>query len=417
MIAVTTLMLALALQPSGPPAVERVVAIRVHGNHTTPDDEVLRLAGVGLEEVVTPTLVSDVTTRLERSGRFRGVDVRKRYASLADLSAVMLVIVVEERAGIAIDVPQPGPMRALRAKTMWLPVLRSEDGYGLIYGARVSFVDLLGPKTRISTPLTWGGERRASVDVERRFERGPLTRVLGSAGTWRREHPSLDQGDRRTGASLRVEKAFASWFQLAGVARAEDINFGDEDFGEQDDRMTVIGGEAVLDTRHDPAFPRNAIYASAGVERLRFDAAADTTRWTLDGRGYVGLFRQLVLALRAFHIGAAEPLPVYEQPLLGGEGTVRGFRVGHRHGDRLLAGSAELRIPLSTPRRLTRLGVAVFVDTGTVYDARQTLDTAEWDTGVGAGVFIQAPLVGLRVDVARGLGASTRVHFSLGTTF
>jgi outer membrane protein assembly factor BamA len=411
MIAAATLVLALLFPPSGP-AAERVVAIRVHGNHTTPDAEVLRLAGIELGQAMTATLADEVSTRLERSGRFRAVDVRTRYASLTDLSSVLLVIVVEERAGIAVDVPNPGPMRTLRATTMWLPVLRSEDGYGFIYGARVSFVDLLGPKTRLSTPLTWGGERRASVEVERRFERGPLTRVLASAGTWRREHPALDLGDRRAGASLRGEKAFTSWFQVAGATRVEDIRFGGVD-----DRLTVVGGDAVVDTRRDPAFPRNAVYAAAGVERLRFDAGGDTTRWTLDGRGYVGLFRQMVLAARASHVRASQPLPVYEQPLLGGDGTVRGFRVGHRYGDRLLAGSAEIRIPLSTPRRLTRLGVAVFVDTGTVYSVRQPLDTAEWDTGVGAGVFIQAPLVGLRVDVARGLGASTRVHFSLGTTF
>jgi outer membrane translocation and assembly module TamA len=63
------------------------------------------------------------------------------------------------------------------------------------------------------------------------------------------------------------------------------------------------------------------------------------------------------------------------------------------------------------------LGVAIFADTGTVYGSHEPIDSAEWDTGVGAGVFIQAPLVGLRVDVARGLGSGTRVHFSLGTTF
>jgi outer membrane protein assembly factor BamA len=406
------LALALALQPPAAAAPERLVAVRVHGNHTTPDAEVLKLAGLELDQLVTPTLVRDVEARLDASGRFRSVEVRKRFASIADPTAILIVIVIEERAGIAVDVPSPGPMRALRSKTMWLPILRSEDGYGFIYGARVTFVDLLGPKTRISTPLTWGGERRASVDIERRFGRGPVSRVLFSGGIAQREHPTLEVADRRTGASLRVEKAFSSWFQVAGQARAEDV-----DFGGTDDQLVRFGAETVLDTRRDPAFPRNAVYAAVGVERLRFDAAPDTTRWTLDGRGYVGLYRQMVLALRARHVRPTGPLPVYEQPLLGGEGSVRGFEVGYRYGDRLLAGSAEIRIPFSTPRRLTRLGVAIFADTGTVYGSHEPIDSAEWDTGVGAGVFIQAPLVGLRVDVARGLGSGTRVHFSLGTTF
>ena len=406
------LALVLSLQPAAPAGIEHLAAIRVHGNHTTPDAEVLSLAGLTPGQPVPPTLVDDVQARLDASGRFRSVEVRKRFASIADPSAVLIVILVEEHAGIAVDIPTPGPMRKLRAKTMWLPILRSEDGYGFIFGARVAFVDVLGPKTRISVPLTWGGERRAAVEVERRFERGPVTRVLASGGIAQREHPAVEVADRRTGAALRVEKAFTSWFQVAGQTRFDDIRFG-----EADDRLVRVGAEAVLDTRRDPAFPRNAVYAAVGVERLRFDAADDATQLSLDGRGYVGIFRQMVLALRARHVRPDRPLPVYEQSLLGGEGSVRGFGVGYRYGDRLLAGSAELRIPFSTPRRLTRLGLAVFADTGTVYGAHEPLDDAVWDTGVGAGVFVQAPLIGVRVDVARGLGSGTRVHFSLGTAF
>jgi outer membrane protein assembly factor BamA len=411
-IVVATLVFGLAQpQPPGVPA-ERIADVRVHGNHTTPDAEVLRLAGVEPGAPFLADTLATIQKSLDASGRFRHVDVRKRYASLSDTSAILIVIVVEERAGIAIDVPDPGPMRSLRAHTMWMPILRSDDGYGLTYGARMSVVDVLGRRTRLSLPMTWGGERRAAVEIERRFERGPLTRVIGAAGINRREHPALDIGDRRTGWSLRAERAVTSWLQVAGSGGFSDIRFGDVD-----DRLTTVGGDVVLDTRRDPAFPRNAVYAAVGLQRLRFRQSADTTRLTADARGYVGLFGQTVLALRAQHVRAADPLPVFEQALLGGDATLRGFRLGYRSGDRLLAGSAELRIPLSTPRRLTRLGVAIFADTGTVHGAREPLDAADWDTGVGAGVFLQAPLLGLRLDVARGLGSATRVHFSLGTTF
>ncbi len=117
--------------------------------------------------------------------------------------------------------------------------------------------------------------------------------------------------------------------------------------------MKSFGGDVVVDTRRDPAFPRNAVYAAVGVQRLWFDSSPDTVRLTADGRGFVGLFGQTVLALRAQHVRAADPLPVFEQVLLGGDATLRGFELGYRSGDRLLAGSAEIRIPLSTPRRLT----------------------------------------------------------------
>ena len=70
---------------------------------------------------------------------------------------------------------------------MWLPMLRYEDGYGFTYGARVSFVDVLGPRSRLSAPLSWGGERRATAEFERTFDRGPISRILMTGGVWRRE--------------------------------------------------------------------------------------------------------------------------------------------------------------------------------------------------------------------------------------
>ena len=393
-------------------AAEHIVEVRVHGNHTTPDAEVLRIAGLTPGDPLGSGTIADVEARLLESGRFRNVEVRKRYASLTDMSAVLIVIVVEEVAGIGIDVPEPGPMRKLRANTMWLPILSREDGYGFTYGARVSFVDLLGRRTRVSAPLTWGGERRAALEIERRFERGPFGRLFGAASISQREHPALGVDDRRTGVSVRAEHSVGSWLTISGLGGVSKVRFG-----ALDDRRAQIGVEAVVDTRRDPAFPRNAVYLAAGFDRIAFRESRDTIRMTMDARGFVGLFGQTVLAVRAFHVRAADPLPPYEQSLLGGAATVRGFPLGFRMGDRLAAGSAELRVPLSSPRHLSRLGVAVFADTGAVYTASSALSDATWDTGVGAGVFLQAPLVSLRLDVARGLGSGTRAHFTLGVTF
>ena len=164
----------------------------------------------------------------------------------------------------------------------------------------------------------------------------------------------------------------------------------------------------MLDTRRDPAFPRNAVYAAVGVERLWFDTSADTTRVTADARGFLGLFGQTVLAVRAQHVRAADPLPVYEQALLGGDATLRGFKLGYRSGDRLLAGSAEIRVPLSTPRRFTRHGPGGLRRHRDGLRCPRSAGRRQWDTGVGAGVFLQGPLLGLRVDVARGLDSGTQ---------
>ena len=393
-------------------AAERITGIRVRGNHTTPDADVIALAGAHVGDTFTDETLSTVRQRLDTSGRFRSVDVLKRYESLSDPSAILLVIAVEELAGISIDTPVPGPLRRLRANSMWLPVLRYEDGYGFTYGARMSFVDVIGPRSRVSVPLTWGGERRATAEVERAFERGPLTRIQAAGGVWRRENPSFDIGDRREGVRLLAERALTPWFRVGGTGSLQSV-----DFGGTSDALRTAGIEATLDTRGDPAFPRNAVYASLGWDRLWFDHATDTNRLSADVRGFLGLFGSSVLAVRVQQIRGAGTLPAFEQPLLGGASSLRGFPLGFRRGDRLAAGTIEVRMPISSPRNIGRAGIAVFADAGAAYDAHTTLDHAKFDTGLGAGWFLQLPVVSFRIDVAHGLGASTRAHVTLGVTF
>jgi hypothetical protein len=396
--------------PTAPEA--SLVGVIVHGNHTTPDAEILRLAGLTIGQACPEGLAGEVADRLRASGRFRSVEVRRRSASIADPETVVLVILVEEQVGVSIDVPEPGPMRRLRASTMWMPVLDYEDGYGFTYGVRISLVDLAGRRSRVSAPLTWGGDRRAALEVERTFARGILTHLQARAGVSRREHPAFELGDRRLLVEVRAERALASWARIGAGARRADVHFGDEH-----DRLAAVEADLAVDTRRDPAFPRNAVQAVVELQRLWFERHRDTVRLRTDVRGYVGLVGSSVLALRGVHDRTADPLPPFEQPLLGGAASLRGFRAGHRVGDRLAAASAEVRLPLSSPLQAARAGLAVFADTGAVYPAGSPLGRARFDTGIGAGFFVSAPLVALRVDVARGLGGATRGHVTLGVRF
>ena len=149
-----------------------VAEVRVHGNHTTPDADVLAIVGDVVGRPATDALVAEVGTRLERSGRFDGVDVRKRYRSIDNPDDILLMIVVDEVPAVSEDDLTPGPWKKLRSSGMFLPILHHDDGYGFTYGARVSFVDRLGPKSRVTIPLTWGGERQARAQLERSFSRG-----------------------------------------------------------------------------------------------------------------------------------------------------------------------------------------------------------------------------------------------------
>jgi hypothetical protein len=397
---------------------DRIGEIRVHGNAYLPDAEVIRLAGIELGASAADADLEAVKRRLNASGRFESVDVRKRYRSLSDPYDVAIVLVVHERAGIrdVDDTPSAvlNPVRRLKSRFMFLPIVSYADGYGFTYGGRVSTVDLLGIGERLSVPLTWGGERRASLEFDRPFSRGPLTRVQSRVGIVSRENPRFEIRDQRVELHGRAERVFADLVRLGADAGRSTI-----DFGGVEDRLTTVAADAALDTRGDPTFPSNAVLLSARWTGMNFRLLPErVNRISADARGYLRLYKQAVLAARAQHIRADAPLPPYERLLLGGSSTVRGFRTGAFDGDRLMTASAEVRVPLTSVLNRARLGVTAFADAGRVWNVDERAADAEWRRGVGGGVFLTSPFVRINLDVARGLGTGdTRVHLSSGFTF
>jgi outer membrane protein assembly factor BamA len=395
-----------------PPGV--VGEVRVHGNHTTPDADVLTIVGDVVGRPATDALIADVTEKLEKSGRFDGVEVRKRFRSIDNPDDILLMVVVDEVPAIDPADLTPSPAKKFVSSGMFMPILHSEDGYGFTYGARISFVDQLGSRSRISLPLTWGGERQAKAQFERAFTSGPIERVSGEYGISQRENPHYEIDDRRIGYAARIESAPLRWLRLGGGGRWDDVHFG-----VSDDRVTRLGGDATIDTRVDPAFPRNAIFATFGIDRLTFqNNDFDANQRKADIHGYVGLFKQVVLALRGLSITSDHELPAYEHVLLGGAANLRGYDAGYKAGDNLAAVSAELRIPVTSPLSIGRFGVKAFVDAGTTYAVGAKLkDQHLYDRGVGGGVYLHLTVINVSLDVARSRQGDMQYHFGLGVTF
>ena len=400
-----------------PDAPEIVREVRVHGNAFVPDADVLAIAGVAVGSPVGQASVAEIQKRLKDSGLFETVEVRKRYRSLTDPSDVALVLVVHERPGVrSADAPANpvlGPLRRLRSQTMFLPIVSYADGYGLTYGARVSTVDLLGAGERLSVPLTWGGTKRAAVEFERAFDGGPFTRVTSSVALWNRENPRFDTDEQRVEFRAGAERAFARVVRFGVDASRSSV-----DFDTLDDRQWTLGATAALDTRGDPSFPANAVYVGGGWTGLHVNGDRRINRYTADGRGYLRVAGQSVLAARAQYFTSDAALPPYERLLLGGSATLRGFRAGAFDGDRMLVTSAELRVPLTSVIRGARFGVTVFADAARVTDRGVRLGDTDWRRGAGAGAFMIASVLRLNLDVARGFdGAGTRVHLASGFAF
>ena len=408
--AAAALLVAIAA-PSAAQTAERIAEIRVHGNHTTPGADVLALSGLVVGEPATEVRLKEVEDTLRSTRRFAGVEVRRRFQSIEDPSAILVVIVVDEQDAVTPDNPVPSLLRRLGVASLWLPILYFEDGYGLTYGARLSFVDSLGPRTRISVPLSWGGERRAAFEVERTFSGDAPSSVSGALASYRRVNPYFETADTRLEARVRVERRFTPWLRAGAGARTARV-----DFGGRVERHEAGGFDLTLDTRLDPSFPRNAVHTKLGWEHMDFDAA-DADRWYGDLRGYLGVGGSRVLALRAQFSHAGAALPPSEQALLGGGDSLRGYRTGYRAGDSMAAASAEVRVPLSSPLSFGRIGVKGFIDAGTVWPSGARLADQKFDHGIGGGVYAGVAVFMIDVDVAWPESGGPRAHVGLGVTF
>src|SRR4051812_13100677 len=316
---------------------ERIAEIRVHGNHTTPDTVVLELSGLHVGDAVTDKTIREAEKTIRRSHRFSDVEIRKRYLSISDPTQVLAMIVVNEKAGISDTNLTPGIGTRLRASSMFLPILNYQDGYGLTYGVRTTFPRALDDQTRVSVPLSWGGERRAGVEVDHWFggsrglygigKRDPTLRLIGGFAIYRRENPFYEVSDIRLEGKLRAEHPVNSWLRVGGTAKTAQVTFGNEgaDFVDAIEQATArllpprtvtrhssYSADLIVDTRLDPSFPRDAVYASFGPELLQWENDGSARRWNTDLRGYLGIPKGMVVALRTQLLTANEALPPSE---------------------------------------------------------------------------------------------------------
>jgi len=394
---------------------ETVREIRVHGNVTMADNDVVRLAGISVGAVLDAESVKTIEHRLRESGRFDEVRVRKQFRTL-DMSEVALVLLVHEKPGVTPQGDPPSTMRRIRSRTMFFPILHYDEGYGWTYGARTAVVDLFGGKERISAPLSWGGTRRAAVEVERTFNSGPLTRVFGSYGISQNENPHFELDDRRVGVSGRAERRLFGRLTLGGEADRTDVTFGGIP-----DSIWRTGADVQLDTRNDPAYPLDSVLLRArwaGLHGISGAAGGQdgVNEYGFAAHGYKRLFGVTVLALRADY-DTSSALPVYEQYLLGGS-HLRGTPAGEFAGDQRLLLGAELRVPFTSPLNGSRTGFNVFMDGGAIAGHSQSIRHVPMERGVGAGLFLVAAVIRLNLEVAHSLdGRGTRVHFGTGFTF
>lgn len=396
--------------------VENIAEIRVHGNATMDDAAVIALAGITLGSPLEANGLEAIKKRLEDSGRFDTVEVRKRYRTLA-MDDIAIVLLVHERPGLTKDGRPPTMGRRIRSQLQLFPILGYDEGYGFTYGGRISFTNVMGRRTRLSVPISGGGTKRIAVEADRTFRTGPLTRLSGSFGYVERENPHFELDDERVEVKARAERRLFDMVTIGGTIARTRVTFSPVR-----EQFWTPGADVTLDTRRDPAFPSDAILATAAWNRLNPIGTTSfggdgIDRYRLDARGYKRLFRQNVIAVRAQYDTASAPLPPYEQWLLGGP-NLRGTAAGSYAGDKRLLWGAELRVPFSSPLSQGRVGFNVFLDGGAIARHDEKIFDAPRFRSAGAGLFLNFAVINLNLNVARSLDDKrTRVHFGTGFTF
>ena len=397
-----------------------IVAVQVHGNTITPDDDIVRASGLSVGLAFSEQLLAETTARLQATKRFDRVEVLKRFASISDPAQIVLVIQVDE-GPVRIDPGVPAvagvPARPPRAtkrgpfNVMFAPLLDAEDGYGLAYGAQISVSGHRNTSTRLVAPLSWGGDKRAGAELQKEFAApfAPQLRVGGLVQE--RVHPFFKEDAGRKRVWGRAE-----WQLMKPLRAGTTLAWQTSTLLDRRDTTRSIGGDVVLDTRLDPMLPRNAVFVRAAVDRLAFSDRA-IVKTELEANGYIGLYRANVLAVRALREDMSRPAPPFFKSILGGASNLRGFRAGHSIGDTLVAGSAELRMPLSSPLSVATFGASAFVDAAAAYDKGEIFRDQRFRKGIGAGLWASAAVFRMSLMFAHGIGAGNRVHFGAGFTF
>ncbi len=401
---------------------EVIAVIQVHGNTITPSEEIISASELKEGSPFSESVRADAEDRLRSSRRFYQVEVLKRYASISDLTQITVLIQVDD-GPVRIDPPIPGPpgvpssgrvplgVRRGPLNVMFAPILNAEDGYGFTYGARIAIAGHRNTRQRVVIPLSWGGDKRAGVEFQKEFSHRFAPDLRTGGLVQRRTHPFFESDADRKRIWGR-----ADWALTRQVRAGTELAWQDSTLVDERVEARSVGGDLVFDTRIDPLMPHNAVFARAAVDRLQFKSGS-AVRTDLEANGYIGLYRGMVLALRAIREDMSQPAPNFYKSLLGGSSNLRGFEAGYRIGDTLVAGSAELRIPMSSALRIARVGTSVFMDAGATYDKGARLNDQKLERGMGAGVWATAPLFRISLMVAHGLGAGTRVHFGAGLTF
>ncbi|MCR4424731.1 MAG: BamA/TamA family outer membrane protein [Firmicutes bacterium] len=224
---------------------------------------------------------------------------------------------------------------------------------------------------------------------------------------------------RRKGADFTIgrtlslnTKAFLKLKLENTINTAADPAF--EDQVPEDGITRSLTLSAVNDMRDDLWNPSSGHRLSGSLEYAGGILGGDNnfTKIEAEGSKYVQVADGHILAARLAAGYGFGDLPEQEKFKLGGAGTIRGYKYGDFHGDRMGVLNAEYRF-----RIVKNLQGVVFCDIGQAWEQGSSFEIGDTKVGYGAGIRVMIPNFGLlRLDYGIGENGG-QTYFSFGQSF
>jgi len=361
--------------------------VLVVGNERTRSDVITRETGITRGEPFRASVLSTVRPTLER------------LPFLTSVGEPLIAINRETNtADVGIEV---GEARANRISGV-LGYIPTADGEGEFTGrADISLGNIAGTGRRAHT--TWERVRDGHDRIAFDYTEPWLLGAPIDVGV-RAEQVNRDTLYSTTEGDLFVTARFGSRLAATWSAGAERYVPGTGDEPSTDGYRTALeltyeGTDGPLNPSRGFEFRGSLSYAS--VEAIEGDASYRTGTLTASAAGYLPVRRTQVVALllRGSALESSDrDVPLHQQLVLGGAGSLRGYREEQFHGTATALGSLEYRLILGRYSR-----IAVFLDVGH-YSREGSKTVSETKLGYGVGLRGETRLGIIAVDYGLGEG-------------
>jgi outer membrane protein assembly factor BamA len=230
--------------------------------------------------------------------------------------------------------------------------------------------------------------------------------------------------ERRRGGRVQISRNLSAMLSAFVTARRDDVGYDPvpdrlnpplEELAVASARVGALGLGAQIDGRDRIDSPRRGF-----LHRITLENASSILGGTrsfqqaqLDLRQYLPMNRHpnpAVFAARLLGATSQGSTPLSEQFYLGGFELLRGYDLYAIRGDRMVLGSAEVRLPIGQGL----MGV-IFGDFGNAYVPGTPVALGSLKAGVGVGLRFASPIGPIRFDAA--VGDRLRTYISLGQSF